>query len=97
MKTFKSLVVTHFTLGNNWTYLNIVQSNGLVKQHFIKRSREATIDVMTMEDGGSDDTPNKVKIRQVVRVHPTIGIDLKCINIIPRAKEIIVLHIKTSQ
>ena len=42
---------------------------------------------MAMEDGCSYDSTNKMKIRQMIGVHSTVGIDLKSINVIPRQKE----------
>ena len=38
---------------------------------------------MAVEDSGSNDTTNKMKIWQMIGVHTTIRIDLQGINIIP--------------
>jgi hypothetical protein len=43
---------------------------------------------MAMEDGCSYDATNKMKIRQMIGVHSTVGIDLKSINVIPIQKEV---------
>jgi hypothetical protein len=43
---------------------------------------------MAMEDGCSYDSTNKMKIRQMIGVHSTVGIDLKSINVIPIQKEV---------
>lgn len=38
--------------------------------------------MVAMEDSRAYDTANKVKVRQVVRVDPAIGIDLQGVDII---------------
>ena len=39
--------------------------------------------MMAVEDSGSNDTTNKMKIWQMIGIHTTIWIDLQGINIIP--------------
>jgi len=51
--------------------LNVIQCDGFVQQHFVKRSGEATIYIMTMEHCDANDTPHKVKVRQMLLLQPT--------------------------
>lgn len=45
--------------------LQIIEGYRLSKKLFIKRHRESTVEIMTVENRDAYDSPDKVKVRQV--------------------------------
>ena len=57
--------------------LDIVQINGLVEEHLVEWRGEPAVDVVTVEDGNSNDAADKVKIAEMIFIHRRIWINLK--------------------
>ena len=49
---------------------------------------KSSVDIMTMKDCHSDYSTNKMEVGKMIRVHSTVWIDLKCIDIIPKMQDI---------
>ena len=62
--------------------LNVIKSDRFIQQHLVERGSEASVDVVTMEDGSANDSAHKVEVRQMVWINSTVRVDLQSVNII---------------
>ena len=55
----------------------------LAQHHLVEWRGEAAVDVVSVEDGHSDDAAHKVEVGQVIGVNAGVWIDLERIDVVP--------------
>lgn len=46
--------------------LNVLQSDGLTEKHLVEGQRKTTVNIVTMKNGQTNDSTDKVKVGEVV-------------------------------
>lgn len=64
--------------------LHISKDNLLPQNHLVKRSNEECIQETSVENGQSNDTSNKLKVVEMLRVDARVRVDLKSIVVVRR-------------
>jgi hypothetical protein len=68
--------------------LDVLQCDRFVEKHLVERRRESAVNVVSMEDCCANNSTNKMKIGQVIRIDTTVGVDLQCVNVVTEIKSI---------
>lgn len=70
------------------------QIDGLVQQHLVEGHCKSTVDMMSVEKCHTDDSADKMEVRQVVGIDARIRVDLQRVNVLTRVQEQAVVRVQ---
>lgn len=73
---------------------DVIQVDRFVEQHFVERHCKPTVDVMSVENGQSDDPADEVKVGKVVGINSGVWIDLERVDVLAGVEEQSVVRVE---
>lgn len=73
---------------------DVAQGYGLVKQHFIERSCETAVDMVTVKNSDAYNPAGEMEVRQVFWIYARVRIDLQRVIVVSRILKESVLRVQ---